>query len=530
MKGEILYNENAREALCRGIDKLADAVRVTLGPKGRNVAFDQTYDVPLVTNDGVTIAKQIELEDYFENAGALVIKSAAEKTNEKAGDGTTASVVLAQAIVKDGIKNIVSGANPVILNKGIEKAVKCTLEEVSKISIPVKDKEDVRKVAKISGNNDDFIGNMIADAFEKVGLHGVVTLEDSQLLETKLSFANGIHLENGYLSEHFINNPNNKTAELDNPYILVVEDRIKNFQPLIKVLEEAAQQSASLLIIAQDVEDAALQTLALNVARGVIKAAAVRGQGYGDTRKRNNKAIALMTGATIVTEESGLKLENCGLEVCGRADRVVVEKEQTVIQNPAGAGSEEVIKMTRQLREQIAVTKEDYELEKMNVTLSLLQGGIALITVGGISELEMFERKYRMEDAVNAVYAAVEDGVVPGGGKALISAIPAVDKLIETLEGDEKTGAKIIRKALEAPLRQIAENAGVDASVVVSKVSENPDVAFGYNALTGEYTNMLECGIIDPAKVVKNSLTNAASAAMMLLTTDAGVWKFERKY
>ncbi len=523
MSENILYDEQARNALLAGIDKLADAVRVTLGPKGRNVAFDQKYDVPLVTNDGVTIAKQIELEDPFENMGANIIKTAAVKTNETVGDGTTASVVLTRAIAKEGVKNVVAGANPVIINKGINKALEVVLKEIDKISRPVKDKNDVKQIAKISGNNDEFIGDMISDAFDKVGLNGAVTIEDSQQMETVLTYANGVNLGNGYLSEHFINNENNKSAELDKPYILLYEDRIKNFKDIIKILEETAQNGASLLIIAQDVEESALKTLALNVSRGVLKAAAIKCPGYGDTRKRNMKALALVLNGTVVTNEAGLKLEECGLEICGRADRVVIEKENTIIQNPAGANSEETQIMIKQVRDLLKVTKEDYEIEKLQNTLAILQGGLALITVGGVSELEMFERKYRMEDAINAVYASAEQGIVPGGGKALILAIPEVDKLVDSLEGDEKTGAKIVRDALEAPLRQIAENAGMDAGVVADKVINNNDVNFGFNALTGEYEDLVKAGVIDPAKVIKSSLTSAVSSATMLLTTEASV-------
>lgn len=522
MAGDLLYNEKAREALTTGIDKLADAVRVTLGPKGRNVAFDQQYDVPLVTNDGVTIAKQIELPDPFENMGANIIKTAAVKTNEIAGDGTTASVVLAQSIVKAGIQNVVAGANPIILNKGIEAAKEVVLREIDKISVPVKDSEDIRRIARISGNNDDFVGNIVTEAFEKVGFNGVVTIEDTQMLETTLKYSNGVSIDNGYLDVSFITNDNSKTCELEKPYVLVTDTRINDFKQMLPILEAVAAQSASLLIIAQDVEASAIQTLALNVKRGALKACAIKSPGYGDTRKRNNKALGLMTGATVLTEDLGLKLENCGLEILGRVDRAVIEKEHTVLTNPPGANSEETVKMIHQLREAILYEKHDYELEKLNVTLALLQGGIALISVGGTSELEMFERKYRIEDAVNAVYASIDSGIVPGGGKALLLAIPEVDKLVASLDGDEKTGAMIVRKALEAPIRQIAENAGVDPSVVVDKVVSG-DVSFGYNALTDTYEDMIASGIIDPAKVIKNSLINAVSVASLMLTTDVSI-------
>lgn len=522
MAGDLLYNEKAREALTTGIDKLADAVRVTLGPKGRNVAFDQQYDVPLVTNDGVTIAKQIELPDPFENMGANIIKTAAVKTNDVAGDGTTASVVLAQAIVKEGIKNVVAGANPIILNKGIVEAKDVVLKEIDRIAVPVNDLEDIRRIACISGNNDQFVGDIVTDAFDKVGFNGVVTIEDSQQLETELKYSNGVSIDNGYLDVSFITNDNNKTCELDKPYILVSDTRINDFKKMLPILEAVAAQSASLLIIAQDVEASAIQTLALNVKKGALKACAIKSPGYGDTRKRNNKALGLMTGATVLTEDLGLKVEDCGIEILGRCDKAIIEKEHTVLTNPPGANSEETVKMIHQIREQLVYENHDYEIEKLNATLALLQGGIALITVGGVSELEMFERKYRIEDAVNAVYASIDAGIVPGGGKALLMAIPEVDKLIATLDGDEKTGAMIIRRALEAPIRQIAENAGVDSSVVVDKVLAG-DVNFGYNALTDTYEDMLAAGIIDPAKVIKNSLINATSVASMMLTTDVSI-------
>lgn len=523
MAGDLLYDEEARNALLAGIDKLADAVRVTLGPKGRNVAFDQQYDVPLVTNDGVTIAKQIELEDPFEHMGANLIKTAAVKTNEVAGDGTTASVVLAQAIVKEGIQNVVAGANPVILGRGITSAVQCALSEIDRFAVPVKDTKDIRQIARISGNNDDFVGDIVSQAFDKVGFNGVVTIEDSQQLETVLKYSNGVSIENGYVSPLFITNENNKSCELDHPYVLVTDNRIKDFKTLVPILEGIVANSASILIIAQDIEESALQTLALNVQKGVLKACAIKSPGYGDTRKRNNKALGLMTGATVLTEDLGYKLENCGMEILGRCDRAIIEKEQTVLTNPPGAGSEETIKMIKQVRETIAHTKEDYELEKLNVTLALLQGSIALITVGGVSELEMFERKYRIEDAVNAVYASIDSGIVPGGGKALLLAIPAVDELISRLDGDEKTGAMIVRKALEAPIRQIAENAGVDASVVADKVRTDPDVNYGYDAMNDTFTDMMAAGIIDPAKVIKNALQNAGSVATLILTTDVSI-------
>ncbi len=523
MATDILYNEQVRTAVGVGIDKLADAVRVTMGPKGRNVVFDQKYDVPLVTNDGVTIAKNIELEEIFENLGAGFLKQAAIKTNEAAGDGTTAAIVIARAILKEGIKNVVSGANPIILKRGIEKATQLALDELSKLTTPVDDAKFIKQIAMISGNNDEFVGDIVAEAFEKVGLHGIITVEDSQLPDTKMRYSNGIMIDHGYLSEYFINNPNNKTCELSNPYILVYDGDIKKFKDILHLMEETAKAGASLLIIASDVTDEALQALNINVTRGAIKAAAVKTVGYGDTRKRNLKALGIMLGATVVTSETGLVLSECGLEVCGRAERVVIEKEATIIQNPPRAESPEAIEMYKTVKNTIAHTKEDYELEKLNITLSLLSGGIAIITVGGISELEMFERKYRIEDAVAAVHAAVDEGVVPGGGKALLLTLPKLEKLLSTLEGDEKTGAAIVLEALKAPIKQIAENAGVDGNVVLENVIKNKNIHYGFNALTLSYGDMFEFGVIDPTKVIRTSLESASSIATLLLTTDAGV-------
>lgn len=528
MAKEILYNEENIEALSVGVDKLADAVRITLGPRGRNVIFDQKYDIPLATNDGVTIAKQIQLDDPFENAGAEMIKEAAVKTNELTGDGTTAAVVIAHKLINQGIKNITSGANPLLLKKGIEAAAKIAVDALSKSAVKI-DKKYLRQIATISGNNDPFIGDLVAEAFENVGLNGIVTVEDSQQMKTTLNHSNGIHIDNGYLSEYFINNLNNKTVEMDEPYILLVEDRIKKLQDILEVLEQAARKGVNLLIIAQDVEDEALTALALNAAKGALKVAAVKSPGYGDTRKRHMKALAHMLDGQLVTEDTGMKLENCGLEVCGRAKRVVIEKEKTVIQEPAGAGSEDVEKMLAQVRNQIERETADYEIEKLNVTISLLSGGISVITVGGATEIEMFERKYRIEDAVSAVYASVEQGVVAGGGKALLSTVPEVDAYIQAIEGDERTGAKILRDALIAPIRQIAENAGTDPGVVVDNVLRSDNVNYGFNALTMQYEDMIEAGIIDPLKVVKTSLLNAVSSATMLLTANVGVHKKEEK-
>ncbi len=520
MAKEILLNEEARQALEKGVDALADAVKITLGPKGRNVAFDQTYDVPLVTNDGATIVKQLDYEDPLMRAGADTVKTAALKSNEVAGDGTTAAVVIAQAIIKEGLKNIAAGANPVFFKKGIEKAAQTALNKITELSVPVQDKTFVEEIATISGNNDPSVGKMVADAFEKVGLQGVVTVEDSQHMTTTLKHSQGIRIENGYLSPYFITDAMSRKAELDQPYILLVDDRIKNFKDIAKLMEEAARANKSLLILAQDVEEEALAALALNAMKKTIKVAAVKSPGFGDTRKRNLEALALMLDTKVVTEEAGIFLKDCGLKDCGRAERVVIEKEITVIQNPVARDKEAIQKMINQIREQLRTTEADYEIEKLEITLSILTAGIAVITVGGVSELEMFERKYRIEDAVHAVQAAVEGGVVPGGGKALLLAVPAVEALIDTLEGDEKAGALILRSALEAPSLQIAENAGVDGRVIVDALLASEDQNYGFNALTMTYEDMFKAGVIDPAKVIKSSLTNAVSAAATLLTTN----------
>ncbi|NLZ93702.1 MAG: chaperonin GroEL [Firmicutes bacterium] len=527
MSVKLLYGEHARHAVSTGIDKLADVVKSTLGPKGRNVAFDQQYDVPLVSNDGATIAKQINFEDPFENTGAELIKQVALKTNEAAGDGTTTAIVLAQNIINEGLKNLAAGANPVILKRGIEKATAVAVDMLKKYATPVDDKATIKHIATIAGNNDEFIGEILTEAFENVGLDGVVTVEDSQQMDTILKYSKGINFENGYLSQYFITDEKSRKAELDNPYVLLVENTVKNFMDLRNILEQVARRGASLLIIAQDVEGEALSGLTMNVLRGGIKVAAVKAPGYGDTRKRNMKALGLMLNAVVVSEDLGMKLEDCGLEICGRAGRVVISKDETIIQNPSGADSEEVKKMVRQVRKQLAETKEDYEIERLKVTLSILTGGIAVIRVGGVSELEMFERKYRMEDAVNAVYAAAEEGVLPGGAKSFLLAVPAVDELIEKLDGEERTGAMIIRKALEAPVKQIAENAGANGSIVVNKLLSNNDVNYGFNALTMKYEDVFKAGVIDPVKVVKNALINASSVATTFLTTEAALTKSE---
>lgn len=522
MLGEVFLQDQATTGFLAGINKLNDAVKVTLGPKGRNVVFDQKYDIPLATNDGVTIARQIELDDPVEAVGANVVKTAAMKANEVAGDGTTAAIVLAHAIVKEGMKNMEAGANPVFLKKGIQNACEVVVKEIARKSVPVANFGILKQVATISGNNDPYIGQIVSDAFKAVGMNGVVIVEDSQKMDTILKHTNGIKIENGYLSDSFLTDRERRVVEMENPYVLLVDHTIKQFRQLLKILEAVVKENASLLVIAQDVEGEALYTLAQNAHNGRIKVAAIKAPGFGDTRTRNLKALGIMLGAVVITDEAGLKLGDCGLEVCGRIERVLVEKETTILKNPPGQNSEEAMFMEKQIRKQLIETTEDYEIEKLQVTLSILGGGISLIKVGGMTEFEMFERKYRMEDSIQAVYAAVEEGIIPGGGKALLFAIPAVDQLIESLNGDEKTGAKILRKALEAPVRQIALNAGVDGSVVVNRLMEMDD-NHGFDAMNLEYRNVMEAGIIDPAKVVRSSLVHAVSAAVMLLSSDAAL-------
>ncbi|MFZ7133362.1 MAG: Hsp60 family chaperonin [Eubacteriales bacterium] len=523
MKIKMKSIDNRNAIVMAGIEKLANAVKTTLGPRGRNVVFDQKFDVPLVTNDGVTIAKQIEFDDPYENIGAQILKQASIVTNDSAGDGTTTSIILAHSILKEGLKNIASGANPIIMKKGIDKAADAVVSYLTKFAVPVKDLETIRYIATISGNNDEKIGELVESAFEKIGFNGVVLIEDSQKMETVLSYSEGIRIDKGYLSEHFINNQVNRRVEFDNPYILLVDNKIKEFSSILKILGEVARTERPLLIISPETVGEALVALAVNASKGNLRVAAISALGYGDTRKRNLEALALMLDATVVTEERGLKLKDCGLEVCGNARRVVVDKEQTVIQNPPGAGSEKANEMIAKVRKLLIETKEEYEIETLNITLSILTGGIVIIKVGGISELEMFERKYRMEDAIHAVYCAIESGILPGGGKALLEVIHQVKGLIETLDGDEKIGAMIVCQALKAPLMQIAQNAGIEGEVVVNNILSSGDPNLGFNALNLKYENMFDAGIIDPAKVVISAFTSATSVATMLLTMESSI-------
>lgn len=526
MDKSILYDDRAQERMVKGVNKLADAVKITMGPKGRNAVFDQKYDIPLVTNDGVTIAKHVELKDAYEAQGANIIKASAIRTNEIAGDGTTAAIVLSRAIVQEGIKNIASGSNPVLLKKGIKKACDIAVKVIGDKSTPIKGFDILRHVATISGNDDKYVGKIVVDAFEAVGMSGIVIVEDSQQMNTVLKYTNGIKIEHGYLSESFITNKDKRIVEMENPYVLLVDKTIREFRDLLKVLEQVIEIKGCLLIISQDVEGEALHALATNALKGVVKVAALKAPGFGETRKRNLKALSLVLDATVVTGDAGIELKNCGLEVCGSTKEVVIEKDHAILQNPPGAAKEEVEAMIRQVRKQMSETVEEYEIEKLQTTMSILGGGLSLISVGGVTELEMFDRKYRIEDSINAVYGAIADGIVPGGGKALLLAIPEVDALIESLDEDEKIGAKILRKALEAPVRQIALNAGYDGSVVLNRILSNPQDSFGFDALRLEYRDLMEVGIIDPAKVIKTSLVHAVSASIMLLGSNVAVESF----
>ncbi len=520
MAKELRYGDEAREALRIGVDKLADTVRVTIGPKGRNVVLDKTYGSPVITNDGVTIAKEIELEDAFENMGAQLIREVASKTNDVAGDGTTTATVLAQAMVHEGMKNLAAGANPIVLRKGMQKATDAVVEEIRKMSQKVKGKEQIAKVAAVSSGNEE-VGTMVADAMEKVSKDGVITVEESKTMKTELDLVEGMQFDRGYISAYFATDTEKMEAALDDPYILITDKKISNIQDLLPLLEQIVQAGKKLLIIAEDVEGEALTTLILNKLRGTFSVVAVKAPGYGDRRKDMLQDIAILTGGTVISDEVGLELKNAGIEMLGRAKSVKVTKENTIIVD--GLGEKEAIKSrTDQIRAQIEETKSSFDKEKLQERLAKLAGGVAVIRVGAATETEMKEAKFRMEDALNATRAAVEEGIVAGGGSAYIHAAAAVSKELEKLEGDEKTGAQIVLKALESPLFFIAQNAGLAGSVVVNKVKESKKNE-GFDAYNEKYVNMVEAGIIDPAKVTRSALQNASSVASTLLTTEATV-------
>ena len=520
MAKEIKFGADARAALEAGVNKLADTVKVTLGPKGRNVVLDKSFGAPLITNDGVTIAKDIELEDGFENMGAQLVKEVATKTNDVAGDGTTTATVLAQAIINEGMKNLAAGANPIILRKGMKQACDCAVDAIAQMSSKVTGKDQIARVAAISAG-DDSVGEMVADAMEKVSNDGVITIEESKTMKTELDLVEGMQFDRGYVSAYMATDMDKMEANLDNPYILITDKKISNIQEILPLLEESMQAGAKLLIIAEDVEGEALTTLVLNRLRGTLNVVAVKAPGYGDRRKAMLEDIAILTGGTVISEEVGLELKDTTLAQCGRAKSVKVQKENTVIVD--GEGDKAAIEArVSQIRAQIEETTSDFDREKLQERLAKLAGGVAVVRVGAATETEMQEAKLRMEDALAATKAAVEEGIISGGGSAYIHASKKVAAMAANLEGDEKTGANIILKALEAPLTTIAYNAGLEGAVIINKVRES-DEGVGFNALTEEYVDMVKAGIVDPAKVTRSALQNATSVASTLLTTESVV-------
>ena len=519
MAKQIKYGDDARKALETGVNVLADTVKITLGPKGRNVVLDKKFGAPLITNDGVTIAKEIELPDPFENMGAQLVKEVSTKTNDVAGDGTTTAVVLAQAIIREGLKNLAAGADPIIMEKGIRKAVDATVKQVQSISHPVESKKAIQQVAALSAGNED-VGVMIANAMEIVGKDGVITVEEGKSMSTELTTVEGMQFDRGYVSAYMVTDNEKMEAVLDTPYILITDKKISSLQEILPVIEPLAQQGARLLIIAEDVEGDALAGLIINKLKGVFNCVAVKAPGFGDRRKAMLEDIAILTGGQVVTSDLGIEFKDVTPDMLGRAQQVKVDKENTTIIN--GAGDKQAIKdRVAAIKAQIGETKSDYDREKLQERLAKLAGGVAVISVGAATEVEMKEKKLRMEDALAATRAAVEEGFVPGGGVALLSAVPVLKKLIASLEGDERTGAQIILKALEEPVRQIAKNAELDGSVIVDKIVSSKKANFGFDALKNKYCDMVEAGIIDPTKVTRSVLQNAASVAATLLTTES---------
>ena len=520
MAKEIKYGIEARKALEEGVNKLANTVRVTIGPKGRNVVLDKSYGAPLITNDGVTIAKDIELEDAFENMGAQLVKEVAAKTNDVAGDGTTTATVLAQAMINEGMKNLAAGANPIVLRKGMKKATDCAVDAIAHMSEKVTGKGQIAKVAAISAGDDE-VGQMVADAMEKVSNDGVITIEESKTMKTELDLVEGMQFDRGYISAYMATDMDKMEAVLDNPYILITDKKISNIQEILPVLEQIVQSGAKLLIIAEDVEGEALTTLIVNKLRGTFNVVAVKAPGYGDRRKEMLKDIAILTGGQVISEELGLELKDTTMDMLGRAKSVKVQKENTVIVDGEGA-KEDIDARVAQIKAQLEETTSEFDKEKLQERLAKLAGGVAVIRVGAATETEMKEAKLRMEDALNATRAAVEEGVVSGGGSAYIHASKKVAELVKTLSGDEKIGAQIILKALEAPLFHIAYNAGLEGAVIINKVRES-EVGTGFDAYKEEYVNMIDAGILDPAKVTRSALQNATSVASTLLTTESVV-------
>lgn len=520
MAKEILFGEEARRALERGVNQLADTVKVTLGPKGRNVVLDKKFGSPLITNDGVTIAKEIELEDKFENMGAQLVKEVATKTNDVAGDGTTTATLLAQAIIREGMKNVAAGANPMIVKKGINKAVTVAVDGIKEISQKIKGKEDIARVASISANDEE-IGKLIADAMEKVTNDGVITVEESKTMGTNLEVVEGMQFDRGYVSAYMITDTEKMEAVLDDPYILITDKKITNIQEILPILEQIVQQGKKLVIIAEDIEGEALATLVVNKLRGTFTCVAVKAPGFGDRRKAMLQDLATLTGGEVITEELGLDLKETTIAQLGRARQIKVQKENTIVVDGAG-DAEEIKKRIASIKSQIEETTSDFDREKLQERLAKLSGGVAVIQVGAATETEMKEKKLRIEDALAATRAAVEEGIVAGGGTALLNVIPKVAKLLTETSGDEKTGVQIILRALEEPVRQIAANAGLEGSVIVDKVIHS-EIGIGFDALNEKYVNMIDTGIVDPAKVTRSALQNAASVSSMVLTTESVV-------
>ncbi|MDO5148217.1 MAG: chaperonin GroEL [Oscillospiraceae bacterium] len=519
MAKDIIYGEEARKALQAGINKLADTVKITLGPKGRNVVLDKKFGAPLITNDGVTIAKEIELEDAFENMGAQLVKEVATKTNDAAGDGTTTATLLAQALIREGMKNIAAGANPMIVRKGISKAVDAAVAAIIANSKAVEGTDDIARVATIS-SADENVGKLIAEAMEKVTSDGVITIEESKTAETYSEVVEGMQFDRGYISPYMATDSDKMTAVIDDAYILITDKKISSVQEILPLLEQIVQAGKKLVIIAEDIEGEALTTLILNKLRGTFVCVGVKAPGFGDRRKEMLKDIAILTGGEVITEELGLELKETTMEQLGRARQVVIGKENTIIVDGAGS-SEDVKERLSQIKAQIEATTSDFDKEKLQERVAKLSGGVAVIKVGAATEIEMKEKKLRIEDALAATKAAVEEGIVAGGGTALINAIPAVEKILPSLDGDEKTGAKIVLKALEEPVRQIALNAGLEGSVIIDKIRRSRKVGYGFDAYSEQYVEMIPAGIVDPTKVTRSALQNAASVAAMVLTTES---------
>ncbi len=519
MAKQIKYGEEARRALQKGVDSLADTVKITLGPKGRNVVLDKKFGAPMITNDGVTIAKEIDLEDPFENMGAQLVKEVATKTNDVAGDGTTTATLLAQAIVREGLRNLAAGANPMVLKRGLESAVNAAVEGLRNLSQPINGKQAIAQVASISAGDEE-IGKLISDAMETVGKDGVITVEESKTMKTEMTTVEGMQFDRGYASAYMVTDPDKMEAVLDSPMILITDKKISNIQEILPVLEQVVQSGKKMLIIAEDVEGEALATLVLNKLRGTFTCVAVKAPGFGDRRKEMLRDIAVLTGGQVITEELGLELKDTTLDMLGSARQVKVDKENTTIVEGAGT-KEDIGARIKSIRKQIEDTTSDYDREKLQERLAKLAGGVAVIQVGAATEVEMKERKLRIEDALAATRAAVEEGIVPGGGIALLNVLPNVQSELSKFAGDAKTGVQIIQRSLEEPLRQIAINAGIDGSVIVENIKNSHKNGYGFDALKGEYVDMIERGIIDPTKVTRSALQNAASIAAMILTTES---------